>query len=92
VYYPKGWTVKIDDKPGKILQTNFVLRGVVVPKGKHTVTFNFEPKSVEQGATIAYASSAALVVLILGALFMAWRNRLPNPLRTEKEQTDPAEE
>lgn len=37
-YYPT-WTVSIDGKKTLLLRTNFAFRGVVVPKGKHTVIF-----------------------------------------------------
>jgi len=40
VYYP-DWKVYIDDQPAEILKTNYLFRGVVVPKGKHKVEFKF---------------------------------------------------
>jgi hypothetical protein len=37
-YYPL-WRAKIDGKPVKIYLTDYAFRGIVVPKGKHTVEF-----------------------------------------------------
>lgn len=38
-YYPT-WHATIDNQPASILQTDYNFRGVVVPKGSHTVEFN----------------------------------------------------
>jgi hypothetical protein len=55
VYYP-GWEAKIDGTPTKIFQTNYVLRGVQVPAGEHTIKFEFKPVSFHIGAGISMAS------------------------------------
>ncbi len=59
VYYP-GWQATIDGKPAHIFQTNYVLRGVKVPAGKHQILFHFKPLSFHIGVGI---STASLVVL-----------------------------
>jgi hypothetical protein len=38
VYYPT-WHAAVDGKETKILPVDYALRGLVVPKGKHTITF-----------------------------------------------------
>jgi hypothetical protein len=42
IYYPSGWTAKIDGKIVPIKKVNYLLRGLEIPAGKHTVEFNFE--------------------------------------------------
>jgi len=35
------WTVAIDGKPATLLRCNYLMRGVQVPAGEHTVCFRF---------------------------------------------------
>jgi hypothetical protein len=79
VYYDKGWTATIDDQPAPILHTNFVLRGLVVPAGKHTVRFYYEPKSIKISETVSLASSVLLVLLACAAGFVEWRKAAKKP-------------
>jgi hypothetical protein len=65
VYYP-GWTAKIDGTQTKIFQTNYVLRGVQVPAGEHTIKFEFKPVSYHIGVGISVAS-----LFLLG--YLAWK-------------------
>ena len=41
VHYPERWKAKIDNKEVKIYQTNGVLRGVLLEKGKHSIIFKY---------------------------------------------------
>jgi hypothetical protein len=59
VYYP-GWKATIDGNPTHIFQTNYVLRGVMVPAGGHIVHFEFRPKSFYWGAGISIISLFSL--------------------------------
>jgi len=70
IYYPKGWEVSIDGNPVDYAQVNYVLRGMVVPEGEHTIFFRFHPKSYYLGHTIALGSSILSVLLLLGGI--AW--------------------
>ncbi|MBR7052947.1 MAG: YfhO family protein [Bacteroidaceae bacterium] len=64
VYYP-GWQCTVDGNPTEILRANYVLRAVVLPSGKHTVEFRFDPKSLHTTEAIANAALALLLVLLL---------------------------
>ncbi len=47
-YYP-GWKAFVDGKEVKIYRAHYAFRSVVVPKGKHTIIFSYEPKSFTYG-------------------------------------------
>jgi hypothetical protein len=74
VYYPKGWNAYIDDKKVNYVNVNYVLRGLSVPAGKHTIHFKFEPDSVKSGKSIMYIASIVILISLLGGLFMAWKS------------------
>ena len=66
IFYDKGWIAKIDEKESDHFRCNYVLRGMVVPKGKHIIEFSFEPKSYHLGNKIALTSSIIFILLALG--------------------------
>ncbi|MGE9314714.1 YfhO family protein [Niabella sp. CJ426] len=72
VYYPAGWNAYIDGKQTDIVKTNYFMRGLVVPQGKHTIKLVFEPEMVKRGMNISYLSSWLLIILVLGGFFMQW--------------------
>ena len=41
-FYP-GWRAFVDGRPAPIHRVNYLLRGVLVPPGRHTVSMRFEP-------------------------------------------------
>jgi hypothetical protein len=47
-YHP-GWQAFVDDVPETIYRANYIMRAVVVPKGEHTVTFQFKPNMLRFG-------------------------------------------
>jgi hypothetical protein len=71
IYYPKGWQAYIDDAPADHFRTDYVLRGMVVPSGSHTITFKFEPQSYKTGNTVSLISSVILLALLIYAAFTA---------------------
>ena len=75
VYYPDGWNAYIDGEKASYFKADYILRAMMVPEGRHTIEFKFEPQVVETGGTISLASNIILLLIILGALFMSFRNR-----------------
>jgi hypothetical protein len=72
IYYPKGWNAYIDDKLTEYCRVNYLLRGLPVPSGKHTIKFVFEPASVAKGKSIMFIASIFVAIIFLGGLLMAW--------------------
>jgi hypothetical protein len=66
VFYP-GWKCFVDGKENKIYRTDYVLRSVFVPAGKHTVEFKYDPWSFKIGAIISLSTLIALLVWLMWA-------------------------
>jgi hypothetical protein len=67
IYYPNGWLAYIDDVPADHFRTDYVLRGMIIPSGSHTVTFKFEPQSYKTGNKVSLASSVLLLLMLIYA-------------------------
>jgi hypothetical protein len=78
IYYPKGWEATIDGKPTPIFHTNFVLRGLIVPPGKHQIVFFFNPVHLKRFAWISFSASLLTLIFVLYALYDEWRKRKRN--------------
>jgi len=63
VYYP-GWKATIDGIPTHIFQTNYVLRGVMVPQGGHLIKFEFKPMSFYLGLATSMTGVVTLLFSI----------------------------
>jgi len=75
IYYPHGWDAYIDGKKTPYCKTNYALRGLAIPAGKHNIEFKFEPVSVSKGEQIARYTNIFSVLFVLFCLFMVWKNR-----------------
>ncbi|MEW6062253.1 MAG: YfhO family protein, partial [Bacteroidota bacterium] len=63
-WYPEGWKAFIDGTETPIYRLNYMFRGIIVPKGNHTVTMTFEPEGFYLGKNL----SLLINVLVLGGL------------------------
>ncbi|MFL5739000.1 MAG: YfhO family protein [Flavisolibacter sp.] len=75
IYYDRGWKAYVDGKETPILRTNYVLRGLSVPAGHHSIRFVFHPASFYTGKTIALLAGIVVLLLIIGAIVQTWRKR-----------------
>jgi hypothetical protein len=73
--YSSGWRAKIDGKPAKILPTDYVLRGVPLPAGKHTVTLTYDPPYLRLGLVLTIVSTVAMIVVFIVAGWSALTRR-----------------
>lgn len=75
IYYPKGWKATIDGRETKIIRTNYVLRGLLVPAGDHKIEFSFDPPAFETGERLGLVGSILLTLFIALAIFMTIKER-----------------
>ena len=77
IYYKDGWKATIDGAPSPIFKVDYTLRGMNIPKGKHTIEFKFDPQVVKTGSTIALISFIIMVLAIIAGLYFD-RKRIQN--------------
>ena len=75
MYYSDGWNAYIDGKRTDHFRANYVLRALVIPAGKHSIEFKFEPEVIKSGSTIALASSIGMLFLIVGGIYYERRKK-----------------
>jgi hypothetical protein len=64
--YYTDWKAYIDGRPAPYAKANYVLRAMLLPAGKHSIEFKFEPTVYYIGRTITAISAWVLTVLLLG--------------------------
>jgi len=82
--FAPDWQVWVDGKQQKVLRLNYIMRGVYLTKGDHTVDFKFKP---DMKPLLVSAGACALGVLI--GLFSFITNRVgKSPEPPVKKSTD----
>ena len=75
IYYPFGWTAKIDGNTSvDIFRADWTLRGIILPAGKHELVMRMDPPSYRKGARLSLISSIFLYLLLAlsaGALIIS---------------------
>jgi hypothetical protein len=74
-YYPH-WRVTIDGNKNDIIKTNISFMGVVVPAGKHTVAFRFEPVLIKNAVMVQLAIIFLLIIAGFITLFKHSKKQL----------------
>ena len=73
-YYP-GWQVTVDGHPAKIERVDYLLRGVVIGRGSHTIVYSYRPASWTVGWIISLVTALALLAAVGSALVARRRRR-----------------
>ena len=68
IYYDKGWNAYIDSELKPHFRSDYTLRAMLVPAGRHTIEFKFEPKSYYRGEKIALFGSILLLLSFIGII------------------------
>ena len=69
MYYGKGWNAYIDGRKAAHIRADYVLRGLEIPSGKHTIEFKFEPQVIKTGGTITLISSFVMLLLLIAGIY-----------------------
>jgi hypothetical protein len=82
--FDPNWKVTVDGKPATVLRANFLMRGVQLEPGAHTVEYRFAPP-----VNLFYVSLSA-IILGLGLLgFLAVSNRRDGTGETKPDEPKP---
>jgi hypothetical protein len=84
IYYKDGWQAYLDGKPVDHIRVNYILRGMPVPAGKHTVEFKFAPEEYEIGNTVTLICSILLLGVVVGGIFYGFRTAAPKEQITKE--------
>jgi hypothetical protein len=69
INYPPGWRTTIDGKPATVVRTNSILRGLVIPAGKHKVEMHYALDSINTGKWVSLGLNLiAIGMVIAGGL------------------------
>ena len=75
IYYDKGWDAYLDGKKTDYLRVDYLLRGMPVPAGDHTIEFRFEPHSYKVGTMLTTWFSLLIYALLIAAGVVEWRKQ-----------------
>ena len=69
IFYDKGWSAYIDGREVDYMRVDWLLRGMIVPAGSHTIEWRFRAPSFDlvEGVTLTFS----LVILVGLALWVA---------------------
>ncbi|MBS1663919.1 MAG: YfhO family protein [Bacteroidetes bacterium] len=70
VFYKRGWRAWIDDKQVPIIRTNYALRGLSIPEGRHIIRFIFRPTSYYLGRQLQWMASIIFLLMVAGAVIV----------------------
>ena len=76
IYYEDGWNAYVDSEKKSHFRANYVLRSMVIPAGKHTIEFKFEPQGYYTREKISLVSCLLLFGFVGGALFVKVRKKI----------------
>ena len=75
MYYPKGWTAKINGVPASIYNVNYVLRGLLLPAGTNQIEFTFNPPVVALGTSLQWISAFLFLGMVSSIVYFDYRKQ-----------------
>lgn len=84
VYYKQGWKAFVDGQETPYVRADYALRGMMVPAGKHTIAFKFEPNAYYAGTKLSVTSYIIMLLLLTGGIVLNFRM---NKMNDEKAKS-----
>jgi hypothetical protein len=83
LYYPPGWTARLNGEDIPIHKTNYLLRGFEIPAGDHQLQLEFHPRSHIMGSRLSWAAN--LVQWGIGLFILAGWIRRRQPKKNNED-------
>ena len=77
MWYPSGWTVKVDGELVSPIRVNYVFRGLRVPSGLHEVVWEYQKSSSAGWSGLA---NLLLLLFVGGGFWMGRGMKSENPV------------
>ncbi|MBO7190302.1 MAG: hypothetical protein J6V55_06925 [Alistipes sp.] len=75
IYFPDGWSVTIDGKDADYFVANYILRGMELPAGKHTVEWHFRAPHWGLISVIMALCSIVVLLFVARAILMIVKSK-----------------
>ncbi len=72
IYYP-DWKAYIDGKETSVYKTDYLLRSVLIPAGKHKLEMKFISKAFNTGKTLSLASNIFLALIFIVSIIFEFK-------------------
>lgn len=73
IYYPAGWKAFINGTETKIYAANYILRGIIVPSGKHEVEFIFAPEIYSLSLKLSLIGLFITILLLIIGIIIYYK-------------------
>jgi hypothetical protein len=75
IFYQRGWKAWVDDRETPIIRTNYALRGLSIPPGRHIIRMVFHPMSYYLGRQVQWMATILMLMLSAGAVLVVLYDR-----------------
>lgn len=83
-YLPTGWKAYIDGKKTVIYKADHGFMGIIVPRGKHKVEFNYSPASFTISKYVAVVFSGFVLLELIASIVVEIRKKNKSELKNIK--------
>ena len=75
IYYSDGWKAFVDGKETPIVKTNYLLRGIEIPNGKHKIEFKFDLPKYHTSNTLAFIGSIIFILAFIVLVYLDFKKK-----------------
>ena len=72
IFYDKGWSVTIDGKAAEAVRVDYILRGMELPEGEHTVEWSFR---APHWGVVNFVTVICSLLVVAALAFAIYKNR-----------------